>query len=108
VGDQVMVALQVADPSTFDPADFDAFLRNQSDLGTKWSPRYVRVGTELPLTETSKVIKRQLRAQRWQCSDPVYFRPKKGDPLRRMTAADVDAIRNEFATRDRLGELDKV
>ena len=108
VGDQVMIALQVADPDAFDPADFDEFLRNQSDLGTKWSPRYVRVATELPLTETSKVIKRQLRAQRWQCTDPVYFRPKKGEPLRRLTPADVESIRADFAARDRLGELDKV
>ena len=108
VGDQVMIALQVADPAAFDPADFDEFLRNQSDLGTKWSPRYVRVATELPLTETSKVIKRQLRAQRWQCTDPVYFRPKKGEPLRRLTPADVESIRADFAARDRLGELDKV
>ena len=108
VGDQVMVALQVADPATFDPADFDEFLRNQPDLGTKWSPRYVRVATELPLTETSKVIKRQLRAQRWQVDDLVYFRPKNGESLRRLTAADVDAIRARFAARDRLGELDKV
>ena len=108
VGDQVMIALQVADPSAFDPADFDEFLLNQSDLGTKWSPRYVRVATELPLTETSKVIKRQLRAQRWQCADPVYFRPKKGEPLRRLTPDDVESIRAAFAARDRLGELDKV
>ena len=108
VGDQVMIALQVADPAAFDPADFDEFLRNQSDLGTKWSPRYVRVATELPLTETSKVIKRQLRAQRWQCTDPVYFRPKKGEPLRRLTPADVESIRADFAARERLGELDKV
>jgi fatty-acyl-CoA synthase len=108
VGDQVMVALQVEDPSSFDPVAFDAFLERQSDLGTKWSPRYVRVATELPLTETSKVIKRQLRAERWECDDPVYFRPKKGEPLRRLVPADIDAIRAEFAARDRLGELDKV
>ena len=42
VGDQVMAALQLAHPERFDPADFDAFLARQSDLGTKWSPRYVR------------------------------------------------------------------
>ena len=48
VGDQVMVALQVADPTAFDPAEFDEFLRQQTDLGTKWSPRYVRVATDSP------------------------------------------------------------
>jgi fatty-acyl-CoA synthase len=108
VGDQVMVAIQVEDPSSFDPGAFDAFLARQSDLGTKWSPRYVRVATDLPLTETSKVIKRQLRAQRWECDDPVYYRPKKDEPLRRLTPADVEAIRAHFAARERLGELDKI
>src|SRR5262245_15447449 len=84
VGDQVMAALQLARPEHFDPADFDAFLGRQSDLGTKWSPRYVRVCGELPLTQTSKVQKRTLRAQRWECADPVYFRPARGQSLRRL------------------------
>lgn len=108
VGDQVMVAIQVHDPDAFDPADFDAFLAEQSDLGTKWSPRYVRVTTDLPLTQTSKVIKRQLRAERWECEDAVYWRPGKGEPLRRITPHDIAVIRDRFAARDRLGELDKV
>src|SRR5205814_10616951 len=108
VGVGVVVALQLAELATYATSYFDEFLRNQPDLGTKWSPRYVRVATELPQTETSKVIKRQLRAQRWQVDDLVYFRPKNGEPLRRLTAADVDAIRARFAARDRLGELDKV
>jgi fatty-acyl-CoA synthase len=108
VGDQVMAALLVSDTSTFDAADFDAFLEQQPDLGTKWSPRYVRVTTELPLTHTAKILKRPLRRERWECTDPVWFRPKKGMPLQRVTPADVEAIRGEFAARGRLGELDKV
>src|SRR4029453_17935389 len=60
IGDQVMAALQLAAPERFDPADFDAFLAQQSDLGTKWSPRYVRITTSLPVTQTAKVQKRQL------------------------------------------------
>jgi len=63
VGDQVMAALQLTAPARFDAAAFDAFLAAQSDLGTKWSPRYVRTTTALPITQTSKVQKRQLRAE---------------------------------------------
>jgi fatty-acyl-CoA synthase len=105
VGDQVMAALQLADPERFDPAALDAFLAVQSDLGTKWSPRYVRVCSELPLTQTSKVRKRDLRAQRWECDDPVYFRPANGQPLRRLVPGDAAALRRRFAERGREHEL---
>jgi fatty-acyl-CoA synthase len=108
VGDQVMIAIQMHSLDAFDPVAFDAFLAEQSDLGTKWSPRYVRVTTALPITQTSKVLKRQLRGQRWECDEPVYWRPTKNEPLRRMTALDRDAVREAFAARDRLGELDKI
>ncbi len=108
VGDQVMIAIQMHSLDAFDPVAFDAFLAEQPDLGTKWSPRYVRVTTALPITQTSKVLKRQLRGQRWECDEPVYWRPTKNEPLQRMTAPDRDAVRAAFAARDRLGELDKV
>ena len=105
VGDQVMAALQLAQPDRFDPADFDAFLAQQSDLGTKWSPRYVRATAALPITQTSKPQKRQLRAERWECAEPVFFRPAKGAPLRRMAARDVADVRARFAERGRESEL---
>jgi len=104
-GDQVMAALQLTDPSSFDAEAFDRFLEAQSDLGTKWSPRYVRLSTALPTTQTSKVQKKLLRAERWECDEPVYFRPNRGDPLRPMTKADVDALRAEFEARGRTSVL---
>ncbi len=42
-GDQVMAALKLHDGRSFDAAEFAAFLDAQSDLGTKWAPRYVRI-----------------------------------------------------------------
>jgi fatty-acyl-CoA synthase len=108
VGDQVMAALQLVDPASFDPADFDEFLDQQADLGTKWSPRYVRVTSELPTTHTAKVLKRQLRRERWDTSEPVWWRSAKGAPLELLSAEGRAAILAEFALRDRLGELDKV
>ena len=106
VGDQVMAALELRDPAGFDPAAFDAFLAEQSDLGTKGSPRYVRVSTALPVTQTSKLQKRQLRSERWECQETVFWRPARGEPLRVMTPEDVAALRRRFAERGRERELE--
>ncbi len=101
VGDRVMAALQLRPGATFDPEDFAAFLAAQPDLGTKWTPRFVRIAATLPVTETSKVLKRVLRRDRWETDDDVWWQPEKGGAYRRLTPADVDALRAEFAARGR-------
>lgn len=105
VGDQVMAALQVDDPAAFDPAALRTFLAEQRDLGTKWAPRYVRVTKALPVTQTSKVQKRQLRAERWECSEPVYFAPSRDEPYRRITPEDLTTLRATFEARGRASLL---
>lgn len=107
VGDEVMVALQLAPRLDFDASAFDDFLERQPDLGVKWSPGYVRIADELPVTATSKVLKRQLRAQRWECADPVWWRPERDAPLRRLTETDVASIRRAFKAGGRARELDE-
>jgi fatty-acyl-CoA synthase len=77
VGDQVMAALQLRPGTDFDAEEFARFLADQSDMGTKWAPRFVRVCPELPITATSKVLVRSLRAERWNCADPVWWRPDR-------------------------------
>ena len=72
VGDQVMAAVVMAPGTEFDADKFRAFLAEQSDLGPKQWPSYVRVGTNLPRTATFKVIKRQLSAEGLDCADPVW------------------------------------
>jgi len=72
VGDQLMAALVLTEGATFDPEKFRAFLAEQPDLGRKEWPSFVRVGAELPRTETFKVIKRQLSAEGTDCADPVW------------------------------------
>ena len=99
VGDRVMAALQLRPGATFDADEFAAFLAAQPDLGTKWTPRFVRVAESMPVTETSKVLKRVLRRERWECADPVWWQREKGEPYHRMSAGDVDALRQEFAAR---------
>ena len=101
VGDRVMAALQLRPGAAFDPEGFAAFLAAQPDLGTKWAPRFVRVAATLPVTETSKVLKRVLRRDRWETDDEVWWQPEKGGAYRRLTPADVDALRAEFAARGR-------
>jgi fatty-acyl-CoA synthase len=72
VGDQVMAALVMAPGAEFDADKFRTFLAEQSDLGPKQWPSYVRVGTNLPRTATFKVVKRQLSAEGLDCADPVW------------------------------------
>jgi fatty-acyl-CoA synthase len=106
VGDQVMATLLVRPGTQFDADEFDEFLGEQTDLGTKWSPRYVRITEHMPVTESQKPLKRQLRRERWETDEPMFWRRTKGAPLQPMTDADRDALRAEFARRDRLAALD--
>jgi fatty-acyl-CoA synthase len=100
VGDQVMAALQLR-PGTagLDPANFADFLAAQEDLGTKWAPRFVRVTTGLPITATNKVLKRSLRAERWNCDEPVIWRMEKGGPYSLLTPEDAAALEAQVSDR---------
>jgi len=100
VGDDVMAALTLRGGCQFDGVEFAEFLSAQSDLGTKWAPRYVRVARHLPVTATNKILKRELSAQIWECDDPVYWREKAG-PFRLLEPADLGSIRKKFAAHGR-------
>ena len=95
VGDQVMAAVQLRPGvTTIDPTDLARFLDAQGDLGTKWAPRFVRLCASLPMTMTNKVLKRALRAERWNCADPVLWQAERGGPysmLRDDEAASLEA-----------------
>ena len=59
-----------------------AFLAAQGDLGTKWTPRFVRMSAELPATATNKVLKRSLRAERWNCAGAGAVAGREGRGIR--------------------------
>ena len=100
VGDQVMAAVQLRpDRDVLDAEELVEFLAAQGDLGTKWSPRFVRMSDALPVTATNKVLKRSLRAERWNCAEPVLWQPDKGGPYRLLDPE--DAARLEDAVGDR-------
>ncbi len=99
VGDQVMAALLLREGATFDPEEFAAFLGEQGDLGTKWTPKYLRITPELPITATTKVLKRVLRNESWHCDDPVFWQPERGAAYRTLLAEDVRALDEAIAQR---------
>jgi fatty-acyl-CoA synthase len=87
VGDRVMVAIELEAGAAFDPGALDLFLDQQSDLGTKWRPAFVRVTTELPKLASMKVDKQRLRREAWRAGE-VFWRPARGEGLRQIDEAD--------------------
>jgi len=57
------------------------------------------------VTATRKVDRQPLRAERWDTSDPVWWRPAPGDAYRRLTEDDVEDLRRAFADAGREGML---
>jgi fatty-acyl-CoA synthase len=77
VGDQVMASVQLASGATFAPDGFATFLAAQRDLGPKWVPTYVRVVEAFPMTETNKVLKRELVREGFDTAEPIWWRPNR-------------------------------
>ena len=100
-GDQLMLAVQLAEGATFDPDVFRRFLAAQGDLGTKWVPRFVRISPALPASHTNKIKKAQLRQEAWLVDDPIWFRPDRADDFRPFEPADADALEQAFAAAGR-------
>ncbi|ADT97623.1 AMP-binding protein [Mycolicibacterium gilvum] len=101
-GDQVMAAVEVAEPGSFDINAFVDFLVGQDDLGAKGFPRLLRVSARLPATGSNKVLKRELQTQRWHTDEAVYRWSGRGRPrYRLMTADDRAALDEEFVTHGR-------
>jgi fatty-acyl-CoA synthase len=100
-GDQVMAAVELRPDATFDAETFAAFLAVQGDLGTKWSPTYVRVVDAIPVTGTGKLDRKSLRAHRWQTTDPVWWRRGRELEYVALTPEDVRKIGEEFEAAGR-------
>jgi fatty-acyl-CoA synthase len=104
-GDDVMTSIVLEEGAIFDPEEFVSFLAVQADLGTKWTPRYVRVIPELPLTQTNKVLKRVLVEQRWRTGDPLWWRPGREAAFRPMVTADADFVEAALRQQGRAATL---
>ena len=100
-GDMVMVAIEMNETAEFSPHEFDEFLSQQRDLGTKWSPQIVRVIEAMPLTANNKVHKPPLRASKWFTPDMHYWRSERNQPLRLMNESDKQELAARFAANGR-------
>jgi fatty-acyl-CoA synthase len=110
VGDRAMVALQLVPGAEFDIDEFARFLVAQTDLGPKWVPTYVEVVDELPLTQTNKVVKRDLVKKRWHSVEErddarVWHRPGKTIAFLPFTRDDALRLRERFAATGRSAVL---
>ncbi|MFJ9829480.1 AMP-binding protein [Streptomyces sp. NPDC101160] len=100
-GDRVMAALALRPGAVFDPAAFADFLADQSDLGTKMPPTYVRVVPELPLTATNKIHRVALRRAGLGGPDPVWWRPAPSAPYEPLTDTARDTLRRAYEEQGR-------
>ncbi len=101
-GDQVMAAVEVQPGAEFDTDEFVGFLAAQNDLGTKATPRLLRVSRGLPTTGSNKVQKKVVARQAWRCDEPVYrWAGRGGVHYEPMSAEQMDALEAEFATYGR-------
>lgn len=108
-GDRVMAALVLRDGMRFDPESFADFLAAQPDLSPKWVPTYVRIARELPQTATAKILKTELRRQKFRLApsaDAIYWRPPRERAYRRFTAADEAALTERFVATGRTAQLE--
>ncbi len=103
-GDQVMAALVLRAGCQFDPHEFTTFLQAQADLSPKWVPKFVRLATELPQTASAKILKSELRRQKFlpeHCRDPIYWRPSRTFEFRLFTREDLQGLLAEFTRTGR-------
>jgi fatty-acyl-CoA synthase len=72
------------------------------------APRFVRVTGRVPVTGTGKVDKRPLRAERWETTDPVWWRPfdSRDSGYRRFSAEDAALLHKEFVAHGRTSYLE--
>lgn len=101
-GDQVLAALELLPGRAFDPDTFTTFLADQSDLGTKWAPRFVRISPQLPQVGNGKLNKKPLRREAWLCADEIWWRPSRSAAYVPMTNADRGRLHQEFLAHDRI------
>jgi len=104
-GDQVMAALVLREGATFDGKRFARWIDDQSDMGPKWRPRYVRLCPSLPVTPTNKVLTRVLTHEKFRsdrlAGDAVFVRPRGADAYVPWTTDAEATLHQAFAVAGR-------
>jgi fatty-acyl-CoA synthase len=108
-GDRVMATIVLADDFESDGGQLYEFLLSQPDFSPKWLPTYVRIGRDVPMTPSNKVLVRELRRQKFRpdaTSDPILWRERGDTRYRAFTREDYERLRREFAAAGREHLLD--
>ena len=103
-GDRVMATIVVADNHQVDGTELYDFLSSQTDFSPKWLPTYIRIGRDVPLTPSNKILVRELRRQKFRLdatSDAILWRERGDTSYKEFTDQDYEALRREFAAADR-------
>jgi fatty-acyl-CoA synthase len=100
-GDQVLAILELFDDVAFEPTTFATWLAEQSDLGTKWAPRFVRITRKMPTVGIDKIDRQTLKRDAWATHDAIWWRPSRDEPYRALTDADRETLYADFDANDR-------
>ncbi|MER7175805.1 AMP-binding protein [Streptomyces mesophilus] len=100
-GDQVMATIALRQGGAFDPSAFALFLAEQSDLGPKMVPTYLRIVDRMPVTATNKVHRVALRRTGFRCADPVWWRDGASSAYRRFSREDLAGVLGRYREQGR-------
>ena len=103
-GDRVMATIVLSDDARFDGRELFEFLSRLPDFSPKWLPTYVRVGHEVPMTPTNKILVRELRRQKFRLEetrDPIYWRERGEPAYKPFTRSDYERVLREFTAAGR-------
>jgi fatty-acyl-CoA synthase len=110
----VMAAIKVRPGSRFDPKAFFDWCEGQVQGGSmdrKWFPDFVRVVDDFQYTETQKVLVRNYKKVHFDLNrisdDSIYWRRRGDDTFKPLRREDYEALREEFAEREKLDLLDR-
>src|SRR5262249_20625873 len=110
----VMTAIKMRAGAHFDPQRFFEWCDEQvtgASLDRKWFPDFVRIVDDFEYPQTQKVLVRDLKKvhfdRRRLRTEPIYWRRRGDTSYHPFTEADFEALRQEFATRERLALLDR-
>jgi len=98
VGDQVMVANRTGcRGSPFDGEDSPGSWPHRATSAPSGRRAMSASAPSLPKTATSKILKRELRAERWNTPDPLWWRPDPDAAYRLLTGAERSSLEAALA-----------
>lgn len=110
--ERVTVALQMEPGERFDPqAVFDHFLKQQEHEGMdpKWMPDFIRIEAELPMSETNKILVKNLRREGYNLDlNPdmaIWFRERSDTAYKPLTRDAFERLKKEFEENGRVQAL---